>query len=281
MQSKKHPNPHDAAVYRAYYCSYFYPRAPSFRQPSPEPPPLYDASVYRAYFPPRSLSLLSTDYQVSPCNLAKVNIPSQQVHLKALINSFNHVWDGMFDTKHMLMLSMFPLSDETNHEQFTSDLVSSVLRLQGLLDGLMILWHGPDSNITFYSRSFRDHKMDHIREQMLALKTVPGTSNESTHTELYADFWSIANLWKHYFPYTLLPKCKGTRLLHDVYVNLDETQESGPLMYDIFVPMYNLTRQLLEHASLLYAVDEYIEDDLTWNRRIYDTGSRHRVSSVA
>ena len=188
-----------------------------------------------------------------------------QLHLKALIHSFNNVWYGLYWTKHSLMLYTFPEAatsdtDTDYHETFAHELVTSVVLLQGLLDGLMILSEGAAPDVNFHSRNFCDHKMRDIRKQMMMLKSV----GDETRPELYADFWGIANFWKHYFPYTLLPTCRGSRSIHDVYVKLGDNIVSGPLMHDLFVPMYNLTRKLLDRMSIFLALNEKIEDSLTW-----------------
>ena len=146
-----------------------------------------------------------------------------QLHLKALIHSFNNVWYGLYWTKHSLMLYTFPEAatsdtDTDYHETFAHELVTSVVLLQGLLDGLMILSEGAAPDVNFHSRNFCDHKMRDIRKQMMMLKSV----GDETRPELYADFWGITNFWKHYFPYTLLPTCRGSRSIHDVYVKLGD-----------------------------------------------------------
>ena len=43
-----------------------------------------------------------------------------------------------------------------------------------------------------------------------------------------------------------------------LYVKLGDNIVSGPLMHDLFVPMYNLTRKLLDRMSIFLAVNEKI-----------------------
>ena len=224
---------------------------------------MYENYIFRAYFPPCMVTELVVDEQVSPCELATVGIHSRQLHLKALINSFDQVWEGMVWAKHLLVLYAYPFNDSiqpTHHDEFAKHLTTSVILLEGLLDGLMILdkTH-PSRRITFQNSRFETSSvMRLIQIQMLGLKSVGKGS------ELYTDFWSIANFWKHYFPYTLLPTSKGARVLHDVYVPLDEVVTTGPLMYDIFIPMYNCTQALLHEMSKKLAVNEPIADELLW-----------------
>lgn len=224
---------------------------------------MYENCLLSSYFPPRYVAERSVDEQVTPCELATIGIHSRQLHLKALINSFDQVYDGLVWTKHLLVLYSFPFNDDmkpTHHDEFAKYLTTSVILLEGLLDGLMILDKGrPSRNVTFQNSRFKTSPvLLLIQQQMLELKSVGEGS------EIYTDFWSIANFWKHYFPYMMLPTSKDARLIHDVYVPLSEVITSGPLMYDIFVPMYNCTRALLLEMCKHLKVNEPIADELTW-----------------
>ena len=139
-------------------------------------------------------------------------------------------------------------------------LTVSTILLEGLLDGLIILGKDkPSSSMSFYKTDLTNPDILSIQQHMRGLRSHHPLS--TTH----ADFWTIADFWKHYFPYMMLPtrvvsSTNGNLMLADYIIMLGEGDncKSGPIVNDIIVPMFNSTRQLLLKTNIMMGASEEI-----------------------
>ena len=188
-----------------------------------------------------SLSLLKCYLlNVKPVELA-AGIPTEQLHFKALVNSLIAARTGLVWVIHQLQMSSDPDFALTfNINQFAKDMTTSTILLEGLLDGLMILEQStPSQSINFRNHKFPDGEMQLIQLRMLGLQS------SSTTSAYYANFWTVANFWKHYFPFQSLPTQKNTWRVCDIIVKFPDTTESGPIIFDLIVPNFTCARELL------------------------------------
>jgi hypothetical protein len=227
---------------------------------------LEEESVFlRCYFPPPPLTI----FQIPSEGIAHVDIYSKDLHFRALTNSFRVVENKLSYTKYQLE----NFHSYINFEQFADQLVSGIMQLEGLLDGLMIFSHPtPSHGLTFKNAEFPDARMEELRQEMLYMISIGDTDSDT-----YTDFWSIANFWKHYYPFIMIPtKRKPYRCCDDVYVKLSHACYSGPLMHDIFIPIFNTCRDLLDRAAKIHNFKESIPPKIQWSETISDCLTRNK-----
>lgn len=131
------------------------------------------------------------------------------------------------------------------HGETVSKLTSATVLLAGLLDALVIcsLDEGvtpQPSNMSFKNTPFENPALSIIQEQVKALRSPPPSESKVT---VYADFWTIADFWRHYLP--CLPYPYRFKEDTDFQLNLGSVC-SGPLLRDLIVPTFNHACSLVE-----------------------------------
>lgn len=151
-------------------------------------------------------------------------LPSLEIHLlsiKKLLNSVDHYIKYIQDAIRRWD------DDEWRHvEDIVSEyLLNSVMTLDGILDSMVILDVRRSGVKPVSSMSFKHTLFMNSTLRMM----------QSAYKNLYADFSSLAQFWKHYFPY---------RQTRDLRVNGD------PVFEDVIVPVYNLARSMMNILEL-------------------------------
>lgn len=177
--------------------------------------------------------------QAKPSDLA-LKIPSPQLHFRSLANALGHIRSNMVYVMHALQRwedHEWPAVEDT----VARELSSGTMFLGGVLDGMVILEAGlsgggqPAASMSFERTTFGDARLRAAQDAAKALKS---TGREGQ--PLYADFWTLANFWKHYFPYqprpTVFDRFGGVK---DISVALGDGSNSGAVMRDLLVPTFN------------------------------------------
>ena len=138
--------------------------------------------------------------QARPTDLSQT-IASRLLHLRSLTGGLRHVRSGITYVLDALTRwddSEWALVEDT----VARDLSSATMFLAGVLDGLVILdQQGAADNRTSFTRTlFASQQARDIQEGLRELKSVA-----DSHQGVYADFWTLADFWKHYFPYQPRP----------------------------------------------------------------------------
>ena len=180
-------------------------------------------------------SLLSVFFgtQARPCDLAS-GIPSKSLHLRSLNNALKIVRLELSYVVHAL-----EAFDDMNwclvEDTIAGNLSGGVLRLEGVMDGLSILQSScpPSADMSFTRTPFDNIRLREIQERVKGLRSAANDSGT------YTDFWSLADFWKHHFPYQPRPSMYTRQNVRDFQINLGNGCKSGPVMHDIILPAFN------------------------------------------
>ena len=193
--------------------------------------PDYESKILKLFF----------GTQASPVDLAG-SIPGKLMHLRSLANALSFARNGLMYTKQSLLADAhaWPYIEDT----VARELSASVLILEGLLDGLVIL----DSEVrergmSFNRTMFTQQSLQTIQTELRDLK-----SAHEQNSTVYADFWSLADFWKHYFPYQPRPSVFERQGVIDFQINLGDGK-SGPLLHDLVFPVFNGARRIILHKA--------------------------------
>lgn len=74
-------------------------------------------------------------------------------------------------------------------------------------------------------------------------------SSNRPGTGAYAEFWGLSNSWKHYFPYMPSPSHFSGQRVFDFMVELGGGEKSGPVLYNIVIPVFNGAVQIAERVA--------------------------------
>lgn len=167
-------------------------------------------------------------------------IPSRQLHFRSLGNALHHVRDGLAYVKDALQRwddSEWPAVEDT----VARELSSATMFLAGSLDGMVILEATlvglePDARMSFERTPFSSMVLRSIQED-----TKSARSSAHSNQPLFADFWTLANFWKHYFPYQPRPSTfeSSDGSVRDFCVAIGGGCSTGPIMRDLLVPTFN------------------------------------------
>jgi hypothetical protein len=132
-------------------------------------------------------------------------------------------------------------------QEFVSKyLMAGMFFLSAGLDGFVVLDNDkPTANMSFQNTSLHDPTMKILQER---INTAKSMERPETAT-MYADYWVIWNFFKHYNGHSWLPKKFGGRW--DFVVPFrsddgDEAGESGAIVSELVVPIYNEACELLQ-----------------------------------
>ena len=201
--------------------------------------------------------------QAKPVALA-TGIPGKRLHLKSIATGLQHLRPEFQYVA--TSLSYWASSDYQSYDSDTVSrkLTSATVRLEGLLDALVIcsLEEGvsPRSGMSFKNTPFENHDLKVIQEQVKALRS---PSERSVTT--YADFWTIADFWKHYLPCLPYPLRFERSGVIDFQVHLGSNC-SGPLLADLIIPTFNHACSLVELVGRHMGApeDEWSVEKLEW-----------------
>lgn len=176
--------------------------------------------------------------QARPKDLAH-QIPSGELHFRSLANALRHVRHSMSYVSDALQRwddDEWPRVEDA----VARELSSATMFLSGILDGMVILearlsGQEPTTSMSFERTSFNSAELRKIQEETKALK-----STLLDGQPLYADFWTLSNFWKHYFPYQPRPSAfTRSAVARDFSVPLSSGCGSGPILHDLLVPTFN------------------------------------------
>jgi hypothetical protein len=216
----------------------------------PVPPPL-------PYLP------AMTSYPQARAQDLALHIPSPRLHFRSLANALQHVRNSL-----AYVLDALQRWDDAEwqavEDTVARELSSGTMFLGGILDGLVILeaslsgaaaaaGRAPTAAMSAMSFERTPFGLAPLRALQDAAKGL--RSCERPDQARYADFWTLVNFWKHYFPYQPRPSVfvrhGGAR---DIRVALGGGCDSGPVLRDLLVPTFNLACDMMR--ALAAAVRE-------------------------
>jgi len=186
--------------------------------------------------------------QVRACDMA-LNIPSKRLHFRSLANALLNVRSSLMYVMDALQRwddNEWPSVEDT----FARELSAGTMALGGVMDGLVILelpeLTAPKTAMSFERTPFTDVVLRVLQEAAKQLRSALSTSQAT-----YADFWSLVNFWKHYFPYQPRPSVfERSGNVRDLKVALGSGDFSGPIVRDLIVPTFNLVCTMMRTLSL-------------------------------
>lgn len=174
-------------------------------------------------------------------------IPSKSLHLRSLDNALRFTYNS-------LMYVLYALGQWTNEEwsgvedTVAQHLATGTMFLGGALDGLVIAalppHQPPSTSMSFERTAFQDAKLRELQLSAHGLRSALH-ANQS----VYADFWTLNNFWKHYFPFQPRPSVfERSGNVRDFCVALGAAEgcSSGPVLHDLVIPTYNLAVDMLQ-----------------------------------
>ena len=118
-------------------------------------------------------------------------------------------------------------------------------QLKTMIGYSIMMWRGYD----FCHKDTHDPSLRNTQENMKGLK-----SFEENHCSQYADFWTVADFWKYYFPCQSLPK-RFTRInIRDFDIQLGNNN-SGPVLHDLIVPIFNGAATIVRRLGHMQGID--------------------------
>lgn len=174
--------------------------------------------------------------QVNPVELAAA-LPGRRLHLKSIVTGLRYLRSDFQYVIHAVLYYGSGDYQAYDDDTVSRKLTSSTVLLEGLLDGLIICsldeGSSPTPGMSFKRTAFDNQELQSIQEQVKDLKSY---SESSAST--YADFWTIADFWKHYLPCLPRPTEFERLGVYDFQVHLGSNL-SGPLLHDLVVPTFN------------------------------------------
>lgn len=198
------------------------------------------------------VSLFFSPSQATPQQIAQRK-PGRRLHLIALITS---LWNLLPSIQYVVW-ALENVRDEDwmdVKDTFGYHLSTFTVMLEGILDAFIIAAlqdHTPPTrNMSFTTTSFDDVELRRIQERMKSLKSerIPGQ-------HVWADFWSIANFWKHYMPFLNRPSEFSVQHVRDVCIEFGDFS-SGPVIIDLVIPIYNGACDIVTRMASVYHVNE-------------------------
>ena len=198
------------------------------------------------------LSLYSHNFQAKPQDLGK-HIPSKLLHIKGLCFRLLEIQCDLRYVKHAL-----GSYDDEEFDYYSNaiahKMTSSTVLLGGVLDGLVFVGLPPNVEPTramsFQHTQFLNANLNRIQEDIKALRSFKEESQSQ-----FADFWTISDFWKHYYPFHP-PRSEFTRhRIRDFEINIGECN-SGPIMHDLIIPTFNLACEI----AVQLARDNFLEE---------------------
>lgn len=185
--------------------------------------------------------------QARACDMA-LQIPSKRLHFRSLANALSNVRSNLLYVADALQRwddTEWPLVEDT----IARELSVGTMTLGGVMDGLVILelpvLTPPTTAMSFERTPFTDAGLRALQDSAKQLRSALSTSQST-----YADFWSLVNFWKHYFPYQPRPSVfERSGNIRDLKVALGGGDFSGPIVRDLLVPTFNFACAMMRSLS--------------------------------
>lgn len=110
-----------------------------------------------------------------------------------------------------------------------------------------------DKNTTFCRAYFHRPDLVTIQSQM---KEYVSCSSNNLDSQKLADFWTIVNYWKHYYPFLPRPSDFTIQNVRDFKINIGEGNETSPILKDLIIPIFN---GACKNAQII-ATEEMLEE---------------------
>lgn len=197
------------------------------------------------------------DIHAKPVQLS-LHIPSRILHIRALCS-------GLFRVKQNLIyvldsLQRFEDSEWGIYEdKVAHELTAGTIILAGILDGLIMcyLFHSPTlihRSTSFCTTAFQRPDLQKIQQSIKDLKSISNSASSR-----HANFWTISDFWKHYYPYLPRPSNFTLQRVRDFAVNIGDGNLTGPILFDLIVPAFNGACDI----ALAIAAEEGLESKYT------------------
>ena len=185
-------------------------------------PSINDEIVLANYF--------GNDIQAKPKELIP-KISSRLLHIRSLCSGLKNIKDHL-----VVVLDALRRCDDSEwclyEDKIAHKLTAGTILLAGILDGLVVCAgnHVIDKSTSFYTSNLHRPDLVTLQDEIKAL---------SSGSSRYADFWTIVNFWKHYYPYQPRPSQFTREQVRDFSVNIGEGKSTGPILHDLIVPTFN------------------------------------------
>jgi len=173
--------------------------------------------------------------QAKPVQLSH-HVPSRILHIRALCSGLFHVKRNLIYVLDALLrfddIEWALYEDKVAHE-----LTSGTILLAGILDGLIMCYLFNSPTLIQRSTSFctTDFQRPDLRKIQQRIQDLKSFSNSARH----ANFWTISDFWKHYYPYLPRPSIFALQGVRDFAINIGDGNLTGPILFDLIVPVYN------------------------------------------
>ena len=192
------------------------------------------------------LNFYFDDTQAKPVQLS---LPSRILHIRALCSGLFHVKKNL-----ICVLDSLQRFDDSEwglyEDKVAHELTAGTIILAGILDGLIMcyLFHNsPERSTSFSTTAFQRPDLQKIQQSINDLKSMStsGSPSGSPSSESRcagsraANFWTISDFWKHYYPYLPRPSTFTVHRVRDFALNIGDGHLTGPILLDLIVPAFN------------------------------------------
>ena len=176
------------------------------------------------------------DIQAKPAQLSP-HIPSRILHIRALCSGLFHVKQNL-----IYVLDSLKRFDDSEwgiyEDKVAHELTAGTIILAGILDGLIMCYLFNSPNLihrctSFCTTDFQRPDLQKIQQSIKDLKSM------SISASRHANFWTISDFWKQYYPYLPRPTIFTLQRVRDFAVNIGDGHFTGPILFDFIVPAYN------------------------------------------
>lgn len=197
-------------------------------------------------------------------------IPTLQIHARSIVGLHILIRMHLVYVIHSLELSLddWDLVRETVDGHF----VTAMVLMGGTLDSLVILDASANAIVrdrsdgvfdenspgvktarssAFWRTAFSQIENEQLRNNINSLRSA---NPNNKHLEI--GIWTLINFYKHHFSSLPLPTVFSQPDVCDFALQLEDTDTSGPILYDIVVPAFNMFEKLVDAASQKYMCAE-------------------------
>ena len=184
------------------------------------------------------LNFYFDDTQAKPVQLSP-HVPSRILHIRALCSGLFHVKKNL-----ICVLDSLQRFDDSEwglyEDKVAHELTAGTIILAGILDGLIMcyLFNSPtliQRSTSFCTTAFQRPDLQKIQQSIQDLKSMSLVGSASRH----ANFWTISDFWKHYYPYLPRPSNFTVQRVRDFALNIGDGHLTGPILLDLIVPAFN------------------------------------------
>jgi hypothetical protein len=194
------------------------------------------------------------DVQIRPIECARQykNV-SEKKHLEAIAGGLRFARDPLrYAIQALWTAGESPIAQHL-HETLHKELMCGIFFLMSALDAMIIMDTVSSSdlsaNMSFFTTSLRNTQQRKIQEDIKELRSYQKEENTKS-----ASILTVTNFFKHYMPSCWMPKTfivnQGRRIVIQDFFLCFEGEESGPIMYDLVIPTYNMACDLFNMMAL-------------------------------